>query len=54
MKKFDSGNKPINIGIALSLVGILVFSLMMAPSKEGMDDSTRAQILKILNDSKKK
>ena len=40
MKKFSTGNKSVNIGIALALLGVLILSLIMVPSLEGLDGST--------------
>jgi hypothetical protein len=39
MKKLSIGNKSVNIGIALALLGVLIFSLVMVPSLEGLDAS---------------
>jgi hypothetical protein len=40
MKKLSTGNKSVNIGIALALLGVLILSLIMVPSLEGLDGST--------------
>ena len=39
MKKLSIGNKSVSIGIALALLGVLIFSLVMVPSLEGLDAS---------------
>jgi len=39
MKKLSTGNKSVNIGIGLALIGVLIFSLIMVPTLEGLDGS---------------